>query len=97
MFHDLLEFSGSEIKERDFDPDYTILDNAMLFAEFFGVSSSYLSERFDRNLIRTALLKSKLFAPNGIVSDLSDWHIHMAMGTHIGLMFLVIWFIGDSD
>ena len=85
------------MKERDFDPDYTISDNVILFAEFFGISSSYPSEHFDRNRIRTALLQSKLFAPNGIVPDPSDWHIHMAMGTHIGLMFLVIWLMSDSD
>ena len=97
LFRDLLEYSGGRIEEREFDLDYCLLDNALLYADFFGVSSSYPSEHFNSNRIRTGLSKSKLFSPNDGVLDPSDWHIRMAIGTQIGLIFLVICFMSDSD
>ena len=97
LFRDLLGYSGGRMEERDFDKDYTVLDNASLCADFFGISSSYPFNPFDPKRIRTTLLRSKLFTPNSSAPDPLNWHIHMAIGTVVGLMFLVIYHISESD
>ena len=64
MFRNLLESSGGKVdcRHHDFGIDYTVSQNASLYASLLGVFFSQQFGRFDPEDMQDALSKSKLFA-----------------------------------